>query len=35
MYQVWDGDLYLFNCDEIEVDEYLDQGFSVVKDFDF
>jgi hypothetical protein len=30
MYQVWDGDLFLFTCDADEVDSYAEQGFSVV-----
>lgn len=32
MYQVWDGDLFLFNCDSEEVDLYNEQGFRVVKE---
>lgn len=32
MYQVWDGDQYLFNCDEDEADIYSEQGFELVKE---
>lgn len=31
MYQVWDYDIFLFNCDEVEISFYEDQGFQVVK----
>jgi hypothetical protein len=31
MYQVWDGDLYMFNVDDSdEADLYIEQGFRVV-----
>ena len=30
MFQVWDGDLFLFTCDVDEVDLYAEQGFRVV-----
>jgi len=32
MYQVWDGDLFLFTCDADEADMYSEQGFNVVGD---
>ena len=32
MYQVWDGDLFLFTCTEDEVDLYSEQGFSIVEE---
>lgn len=32
MYQVWEGDLYLFSVDDkLEADVYAEQGFRVVK----
>jgi len=31
MYQVWDGEVFLFLCDKNEADIYSDQGFTVVK----
>lgn len=30
MYQVWDNSMFLFYCDEYEIDLYSEQGFSVV-----
>ena len=30
MYQVWDGDLFLFYCGVTEIDEYMEAGFSIV-----
>lgn len=32
MYRVYEGDLFLFTCEESEVDLYSDQGFTVVKE---
>jgi hypothetical protein len=32
MVQVWDNDLFLFYCDELEADLYADQGFNIVKE---
>lgn len=29
MYEVWDGDVFLFNVDFDEVDFYDEQGFTV------
>jgi hypothetical protein len=29
MFQVWDGDLFLFTCEADEVDAYKSEGFSV------
>jgi hypothetical protein len=31
MYQVWDYDIFLFDCNEDEVTFFEDQGFQVVK----
>ena len=31
MYQVWDYDIFLFDCEEHEVGFFEDQGFQVVK----
>lgn len=31
MYKIWDGDLFLFSCDDSdEADMYIEQGFRVV-----
>lgn len=30
MYEVWDGDLFLFTCEASEADIYTEQGFSVL-----
>ena len=30
MFEVWDGDLFLFTCDEYEVDLYSEQGFKIL-----
>jgi hypothetical protein len=32
MFQVWDGDLFLFYCDEYDADVYSEQGFNIVKE---
>lgn len=32
MYQVWEGDLFLFYCESDEVDLYVEQGFSIVSE---
>jgi hypothetical protein len=32
MYQVWDGDLFLFYCSVTEVELYIDDGFSVISE---
>jgi hypothetical protein len=29
-YQVWDGDLFLFYCDQYEADEMHEAGFTIV-----
>jgi hypothetical protein len=29
MFEIWDGDLFLFTCDAYEVDLYEEQGFTV------
>jgi hypothetical protein len=34
MYQVWDGDLFLFYCGVTEIDDYMEQGFSIVSEAD-
>jgi len=31
MYQVWDGDLFLFTCEADEADMYAEEGFRVVE----
>ena len=32
MYQVWDGDLFLFYCESVETDLYTEQGFTIVEE---
>lgn len=31
MFEVWDGDLFLFTCEADEADMYAEQGFRVVE----
>lgn len=31
MCKVYDGDLFLFSCDEVEAEMYAEQGFKIVK----
>ena len=31
MYQVWDNDVFLFECEADDVDSFKSQGFKVVK----
>jgi hypothetical protein len=31
MFEVWDGDLFLFTCESIEADLYIEEGFRVVE----
>jgi hypothetical protein len=31
MFQVWDGDLFLFNCVAEEADMYSEEGYTVVQ----
>jgi hypothetical protein len=30
MFEVWDGDLFLFTCEAVEADIYVEQGFRLV-----
>jgi hypothetical protein len=32
LYQVWDGDLFLFYCDKYDADLYSEQGYSIVNE---
>ena len=34
IFQVWDGDLFLFTCSKYEADLYSEQGFQVVPEQD-
>ena len=31
MYQVWEGDLFLFNCIPEEADMYTEEGYTVIQ----